>query len=210
MKKNFLLLAVLIFSLSTGIAQEKTSTESSGIWFRNTNNFPNRFLYSQAILWPSSISGHIGLYLIKDDFDWTRAVRWSMYKRTFSQLPMFEIKEDHWSWNYGVHPYMGSITYLTYRNRSASVWESLAGSALNSVIYEYLIAGGTQPASLNDMIATPLVGSLLGEGLYQLKKFLLRDKYLTIFEKILVTICDPVEVFYFGFNYEKLARHSYR
>lgn len=182
--------------------------DTSGIWFKNANTTPKRFLYSQAILWPSSITGHVGLYLLKDDFDWSRAVRWSMYKRTFSQKP--EIDIDHWSWNYEVHPYMGSITYLTYRNRNASVWESLAGSALNSAIYEYIIAGGTQPASLNDLITTPLAGSLLGEGLYQFKKYLLRDKYLTLFEKILVTICDPVEVFYFGFNYRKLAQRSYR
>ena len=203
-----MLSVLLISTLSIGFAQEKLNTDTCGIWFKNANNFPNRFLYSQAILWPSSISGHIGLYLIKDDFDWSKAVRWSVYKRTFSQAPT--IDSDHWSWNYEVHPYMGSISYLAYRNRNASVWESLAGSALNSVIYEFLIAGGTQPSSLNDMIATPLGGSLLGEGLYQLKKYLLRDKYLTTFEKILVTICDPVEVFYFGFNFKKLAQHSYR
>ncbi len=208
MKKYLLLSAIIVVSLSACKAQVKPSIETDGIWFRNANNFPKRFLYSQSILWPSAISGHIGLYLVKDDFNWSRAVRWSMYKKTFSQAPY--IDKDHWSWNYEVHPYMGSISYLTYRNRHASVWEALAGSALNSVIYEYAIAGGTQPASLNDMIVTPLGGSLLGEGLYQFKKYLLRDKYLTVFEKILVTICDPVEVFYFGFNYKKLARHTYR
>jgi len=207
-RKALLLTVFLIFGLFNGKAQIKPSTDSAGIWFNDVNNFPKRFLYSQAILWPSAITAHIGLYIIKDDFDWSKAVRWRMYKITFSQKPEFD--HDHWSWNYEVHPYMGSITYLTYRNRDASVWESFAGSALNSVIYEYIIAGGTQPASLNDMIVTPLGGSLLGEGLYQLKKYLLRDKYLTSFEKILVTICDPVEVFYYGFNYRKLAQHSYR
>ena len=182
--------------------------EGEGIWFKKTKTFPSRFLYSQAILWPSSVAGHIGLYIIKDDFDWSRAVRLSRYKTTFSELPI--IDEDHWSWNYEVHPYMGSISYLTYRNRKASLWESAAGSALNSVIYEYIIAGGTQPPSLNDMLITPIAGSLLGEGLYQLKKLLLKDRYLSVFDKILITIIDPVEVFYFGFNYQKFLRHSYR
>lgn len=208
MKKTAFLLLLFCWPGIFLPAQNRDSTETEGIWFQNTHNFQKRFLYSQTILWPSSIAGHVGLYILKDDFDWSKAVRWSMYKKTFSSFPF--IDRDHWSWNYEVHPYMGSISYLCYRNRAASPWQSLAGSALNSVIYEFVIAGGTQPASLNDLIVTPLGGSLLGEGLYQFKKILLKDRYLSPFEKVLVTICDPVEVFYFGFNYQKLARNTYR
>ncbi|MBT4401053.1 MAG: DUF3943 domain-containing protein, partial [Bacteroidetes bacterium] len=163
------------------------------------------FAYSQAILWPSSIAGHIGLYILKDDFDWSRAVTWSMYKQSFSMLPRLD--KDHWSWNYEVHPMMGSFSYLAYRNRGAAIWESFTGSALNSVIYEYIIAGGTQPPSWNDMVITPISGSLVGEGLFQMKKYFLRDNYLTIFEKILISVSDPFEVLYFGFNFNKMIHY---
>ena len=105
---------------------------------------------------------------------------------------------------------MGATSYLTYRNRQGSRLEGFLGSSLNSLIYEYLIAGGTQPPSLNDMIVTPIAGSLLGEGLYQFKKLLLKDGYLSTFEKILVTIADPAEAFYFGFNYQKMCAYRYR
>lgn len=208
MRKQVLLIILLISSLSSWNVKGQTYDEPQGIWFKNTHSFRHRFLYSQAILWPSSVSGHIGLYIAKGNFNWSSAVNLDTYRRTFSQFP--KIDEDHWSWNYEVHPYMGSISYLAYRNRKASIWESIAGAALNSFVYEYIIAGGTQQPSLNDLIATPLGGTLLGEGIYQLKKYLLRDKYLSTIEKILITICDPLEVFYFGFDYGKLARFSYR
>jgi len=197
-----------LFSFASFTQLNPDTKDNYGIWFNKTETFSQRFLYSQAILWPSSIAGHIGLYIIKDDFDWSKAVRLSVYERTFTEWP--KIDKDHWSWNYEAHPYMGSLSYLTYRNREASIWESAAGSALNSVIYEYVIAGGTQRPSLNDMLVTPIAGSLLGEGLYQLKKYLIRDKNLSLFDKILLTITDPVEVFYFGFNYQKFLRYSYR
>lgn len=201
------LLAWLLIPVSAQ-SQLTAKTAPEGIWFKKTEHFGQRFLYSQAILWPTSIAGHIGLYIAKDDFDWSKAVRLKVYKITFTTWPDFD--NDHWSWNYEAHPYMGSLSYLAYRNRDAGRLEAFLGSGLNSMIYEYIIAGGTQPPSLNDMIVTPLAGSLLGEGLYQLKKIMLRDRYLNTFEKILITIIDPAEVFYFGFNYQKITNNPYR
>lgn len=208
MKRTCSILILLGILCAKTAAQFAPAPKPEGIWFKDADHFPKRFLYSQAILWPSSLAGHIGLYLSKDNFDWSRAVRPHIYKKTFTTWPQFD--QDHWSWNYEVHPYMGSISYLTYRNRDAGIAESFLGSALNSVIYEYLIAGGTQPPSLNDLIVTPLAGSLAGEGLYRLKKVLIRDRYLSPFEKIILTIIDPVEVFYFGFNYQKITNYPYR
>ena len=64
--KNILLALLLCIS---GTLMGQVKTDSSGIWFKNARHFPGRFAYSQAILWPTSISGHIGLYILKDDFE---------------------------------------------------------------------------------------------------------------------------------------------
>jgi len=179
-----------------------------GIWFKNTNSTLSRFGYSQAILWPSSIAGHLYLYVREDNINWSTIVTRNRYKRTFTSPPVWD--RDSISWNYGVHPIMGSFSYLAYRNRKAHWAEAFAGSAINSAIYEYIIAGGTQQPSINDMIVTPVLGSLLGEGIYRLKKQLLRDHHLNFIEKVAITVTDPFEVFYYGFNYHKLCRASYR
>jgi len=183
------------------------SADTSGIWFPDCQTTGKRFLYSQVILWPTSIAGH-AYVMITEDAAFHDVFSWEKYKRTFTMAPVWDT--DHWSWNYEAHPYMGSLSYLAYRNRHAHWLEAVAGTALNSIIYEYVIAGGTQRPSYNDMIATPTLGSLLGESLYQLKKMFLRDKHLSTLEKVLVTVTDPFEVFYFGFNYEKMARYRYR
>ena len=206
MKRFALTLAIGLLGLGGVIAQIRSPQDSThSIWFHSTPTFGHRFLYAQTYLWPSSIAGHVGLYILKDDFDWSSAVKWERYKKTFSSLPK-KIDQDHWSWNFEVHPYMGSQSYLTYRNRGGNWIESFGGAALNSTIYEYVIAGGTQSPSFNDLIVTPIAGSILGEGLYQFKGFLLKDNYLNMFEKINITIIDPFDALYYGFNYRAMAK----
>jgi len=49
-------------------------------------SFGSRFLYSQKILWPSSIAGHIGLYVISADIvDWGKQFRLQTVKESFYQ-----------------------------------------------------------------------------------------------------------------------------
>ncbi|MFO7617628.1 MAG: DUF3943 domain-containing protein, partial [Bacteroidales bacterium] len=181
--------------------------DTTGIWFRNCHSFGKRFLYSQTVLWPTSVAGH-AYVMITEQVAFRETFSWQKYHKTFTLPPVWD--RDHWSWNYEAHPYMGSLSYLSYRNRRAHWLEAIAGTAINSAIYEYLIAGGTQRPSYNDLIITPTLGSLLGESLYQLKKALLRDRHLTTLEKVLVTLTDPFEVLYFGFDYGKMARYRYR
>jgi len=167
-------------------------------------NFGKRFLYSQKILWPSSIAGHIGLYIMS-----TEPVSWDMFrfqtvKESFTKAPIVE--RDPWVYNYMVHPIKGSFSYLAYRNKGGSFWESVLGTAINSVIYEYIIASSTQRPSAIDLTVTPIGGALLGEGIYQLKNQFTRDKYLSIFEKIIISIIDPFDVIYNGFNYQRMIK----
>ena len=182
----------------------KIPQNPEGIWFKHADNAGKRFLYSQAIEWPSSVGAHIALWIKQGPEE----ISLKTYRRTFTLPPVWN--SDHWSWNYEVHPVMGSFSYLAYRNRGAHWAEAVAGTAINSVIYEYLIAGGTQQPSWYDMMSTPVLGSLLGEGIYQVKKRMLKDKYLSIWEKIFITVSDPFEAFYYGFNYHKIAAATYR
>lgn len=208
MNKLLLLLCLGLTSphFFTGLKAQSTGG-TEGIWFKETNTAPKRFLYSQTILWPASIAAHTYLY-IKEDVEVAKAVSLQKYRRTFTLPPVWD--SDHWSWNYEVHPVMGSFSYLAYRNRQAHWLEAFAGAALNSAIYEYIIAGGTQQPSYNDLIVTPILGSLLGEGIYQLKKKMLRDHDMKLWEKIVITVTDPFESFYYGFNFNKMSRANYR
>lgn len=201
-------LALLISGIFPFSSSAQLTDPPRGIWFKKTETTLQRFGYSQAILWPSTIGSHLYMYVRENDTDWSSIVTRNNYKRTFTLPPVWD--RDSISWNYGVHPIMGTFSYLSWRNKRAHWAVAIAGTAVNSAIYEYLIAGGTQRPSYNDMIVTPLLGSLAGEGFYQLKKRLLRDKHLNFIEKVALTITDPFEVLYYGFNYRKICRVNYR
>jgi len=194
---------VEVFSL-TAVSAQNSDTPDRGLWFNDTHSPIRRFAYSQVVLWPSSLGGHLYLNLKGEK----ETVTWDMYRQTFTRPPRWE--NDPISWNYGAHPIMGSLYYLSYRNKRAHWVEAFAGAAINSAIYEYVIAGGTQRPSANDLIVTPVLGSLLGEGIYQFKKQLLKDHHLSVIEKIAITAADPFEVLYYGFNYNKICRVNYR
>jgi hypothetical protein len=211
MKSGILATGILVFLLSGNIVHSpaQTNDKSDGIWFRGTHTTLQRFAYSQAILWPTSLSGHFYLYIRQNELGHLGEIyTLRNWKRTFTMPPVWD--HDSISWNYGAHPIMGSFSYLSYRNRHAHWAEAVAGTAVNSIIYEYIIAGATQRPSFNDMIVTPIAGSLLGEAIYQVKKRMIGDHRLTTLEKIVITITDPFEVFYYGFNYKKLCRAGYR
>jgi hypothetical protein len=212
MKSRFLLvcfLAALLSGLGSAPLKAQLTGQPEGIWFKNTGSAINRFAYSQAILWPSSLGGHLYLYVRDGDLgNLSRIYTLKTLKRTFTLPPVWD--NDSAVWNYGVHPIMGSFSYLAYRNKHAHWAEAFAGAAVNSFIYEYIIAGATQQPSINDLLVTPVLGSLLGEGIYQLKKRLLRDQHLNTIEKIVITITDPFEVFYYGFNFRKIRQVNYR
>lgn len=81
------------------------------------------------------------------------------------------LDNDQFSVNQFLHPYGGSIYYGLARSAGLSFWESLLYSSAGSVLWE--IAGETTSPSINDMIATPIGGALMGEPLFRMASLLL-------------------------------------
>lgn len=81
------------------------------------------------------------------------------------------LDNDQFSVNQFLHPYGGSVYYGLARSAGLNFWESLLYSSAGSFFWE--IAGETSPPSINDMIATPIGGSLLGEPLFRMASLLL-------------------------------------
>jgi hypothetical protein len=73
--------------------------------------------------------------------------------------------------NYVLHPIAGAIYYNIARTQGASKWESLGYSVmLSTFIWEYGIEATVERPSIQDLIATPLLGAILGEVAYQLSE----------------------------------------
>ncbi len=97
---------------------------------------------------------------------------WDVYRKNFGRI-VFDRDEPFW--NYMVHPYTGSQMFLYYRARSYSYADSLALTFVSSTIFEFFIEVYTEPASVQDLYQTPVLGAVMGYGLEQLSMNLLNS-----------------------------------
>lgn len=95
----------------------------------------------------------------------TLAQRWF---ENVSSTPVWD--NDDWIINYIGHPVSGAWYYTMARNDGMSIGESAAFSALMSTFFwEYGYESFAETPSIQDLIITPLFGSILGEGMIVLQ-----------------------------------------
>ena len=91
----------------------------------------------------------------------------SLSQRWFENVSTTPVWDnDDWSINYIGHPVSGAFYYTMARNDGMSIGESAAFSALMSTFFwEYGYESFAEIPSIQDIIITPLFGSILGEGM---------------------------------------------
>lgn len=93
------------------------------------------------------------------------------YKRKVSQGPV--VDNDKFWINYIGHPYAGAVYYLQPRIAGFAWSESVFFSfAASSFFWEYGIEGFAEIPSWQDLIITPAIGSLIGEGFYRIIRYI--------------------------------------
>lgn len=113
--------------------------------------------------------------------------------------------------NYVLHPYAGAVYFMAARSCGFNFYRSLLYSAIVSTIgWEFGIEGTMERPSIQDIFITPVIGSVVGELFYILKRHIASSGYRLLGSPILgnvvAFIIDPVNeiVGYFGHN---PARH---
>ena len=76
-------------------------------------------------------------------------------------------------WNWFVHPISGSQLFLYYRANGYNRVDSMALAFISSTLFEFTIEIYTEPASVQDIYQTPVLGSILGLGIENLSLWLL-------------------------------------
>ncbi len=128
--------------------------------------------------------------------DWTQDA-WRNVKRSLSTPPVWD--DDDWQLNYIGHPVAGSYYYNSLRSQHASVFHSFLFATAQSCIWEYFIEATAEKPSIQDLIVTPIVGSILGESVHQLTMNMRRNGF-NFFEKVFVLILNPLFVLNNGFG----------
>lgn len=165
--------------------------------------------YDWKRLWTNTatLSGtFVGTLLVleclpEDATSWNRAElqdvplfkRWSNH--VIKKGPEWD--HDKFYFNYLLHPYAGAVYYMSARSCGFNAWQSLLYSSLvSNVGWEFGVEAFMERPSFQDMLITPLVGSVIGEYFYKLKRGIVANGYTlagsTVLGNIVAFLIDPV------------------
>lgn len=139
--------------------------------------------------------------LPEDATSWNRA--------EIQKVPLFKRWRDHvlregpeWDhdkfyFNYILHPYAGAAYFMAARSCGFNFWQSLLYcSLISNVGWEFGIEAFMERPSYQDLFITPLVGSVIGECFYKLKRRIVSNGYRLggspVWGNIVVFLIDPV------------------
>ena len=80
---------------------------------------------------------------------------------------------DQFSTNLFAHPYHGNLYFNSARSNGLSFWKSFPYAVGGSLMWEFL--GETEPPAINDLLATSIGGTALGEVTHRLSQLVLDD-----------------------------------
>ena len=117
--------------------------------------------------------------------------------RAFTTAPVMD--EDDWQFNYIGHPFAGALYYNTIRSQNATWFQSFLFSTAQSFIWEYVVEGIAEQPSIQDLIVTPVGGTILGEAFHQLTMGMRKNGFNT-FEKVVTLVLNPMFVINNGYG----------
>lgn len=126
------------------------------------------------------------------------------WKSNVSNPPV--VDQDDWMINYLGHPYSGAAYYVVARQTGFGQMASFGFAAVMSTFYwEYGFEAFAEKPSIQDLILTPTIGSLLGEQMYQLHEYILSEQGVLFGSKKMGTlgmiVSDPVGSLVKGVNH---------
>lgn len=137
-----------------------------------------------------------------------KGILWK-WKENVKAGPVWD--EDNWVLNWITHPYCGGIYYMTARSSGFTPLESFGYSAIMSTFFwEYGIEAFAEVPSIQDLIITPVIGSVVGEGFFYAKKSILKhDKRVLKSRALGITtlfLMDPFNTILDGFGYQEKVK----
>lgn len=161
-----------------------------------------RLWQNTAVLSGAFVSTLLVLEMLPEDAtSWNRAEiqdvpplkRW--FRNIFKRGPEWD--HDNAIFNYVLHPYAGSVYFMAARSCGYGFWHSMLYSAAISTIgWEFGIEAFMERPSYQDIIITPMVGSIIGEMCYKGKYYLVNNDYELLGSRTLGRVAcfvmDPV------------------
>jgi hypothetical protein len=118
---------------------------------------------------------------------------------------------DNFTMNYIAHPYCGGVYYMTARSSGFNIFESFSYSVVMSTFFwEYGIEAFAEIPSIQDLIITPVLGSVVGEGFFYAKKSIIRHDKKVLNSRVLgitsLFVIDPFNTVLEGLGYKEKVK----
>lgn len=131
------------------------------------------------------------------------------WKQNVKAGPVWD--EDDWILNYITHPYSGAVYYMTARSSGFNIFESfLYSTFMSTCFWEYGIEAFAEIPSKQDLIVTPIIGSIMGEGFFYAKKSILRNDRRVLKSRFLgytsLLLMDPFNTLLDSFGYKQKTK----
>lgn len=130
---------------------------------------------SMGIMFVGAVMAAGLLYLMPESVTkWNKDESGDIFTKWRTKTRKGPVVDSDEAWlNYVAHPYFGAVYYMQPRMAGYSWASGVAFSFVASnLFWEYGIEGFAEIPSWQDIIITPAVGSILGEGFYRLTRYI--------------------------------------
>ena len=134
------------------------------------------------------------LYLLPEDVTkWTAEQRKTSMHQWWENVQHPTWDKDNWYVNYLGHPYFGAIAYIRARERRFGAFGAFWYAALLSGLYEFGIEALFEQPSYQDLIVTPMAGTLLGALLFEpIREHIQGKPERRWYDHLTLTVTDPL------------------
>jgi len=133
------------------------------------------------------------LYVLPGDFNrWqSKDVSFDNWWDNVTRPPVWD--SDPWGTNYVSHPYWGATYYIRARERGFGKLASFGYSALLSTLYEYGPEAFFERPSAQDLMVTPILGSLVGAFVFEpIRDWIKAKPEFRWYDQALLIATDPL------------------
>jgi len=172
---------------------------------------PKRLVYNTGLFMGAAIASFGILWVLPESFtNWDKdeMLEYGMIQRWKDNVragPVWD--DDDFFLNWIMHPWAGAVYFMSARGSGFNKWESFAYSAVMSTFFwEYGIEAFAEIPAWQDLLITPIVGSVLGEFFFRWKGNIIRNDKKVLNSKILggtsLFIMDPFNMILDGLGYK--------
>jgi len=142
---------------------------------------PRRLVYNTGLCFGASLLDFAFLWSLPENstqWDKDKIRKEGLIKQWSNNLdagPVWD--EDGFFFNWITHPWAGAVYYMNARGSGFKRWESFVYSTLMSTLFwEFGVENFVEIPSWQDLIITPIVGSLIGEVFFIWKGKIIRNE----------------------------------